>query len=139
MKAHPNELSDHGIVEANIELDFKIDKGPGIWRLNTNVLPSNYKFFETFLEQQTVNSANYDAIKQELRENLRNNCIAKSILSKHYRNDLQNALENDVDNNQQITKVIDDEDETNAEELLSTMKRGFNRLNEGTPWSQKLS
>ena len=56
--------------------------GPGIWRLINITFTSKYEFVETFLDQQTVNSANYDAFKQDLREDLRNICSTKSIRSK---------------------------------------------------------
>ena len=62
MKTHPIELSDHAIVDANLELDFKTEVGAGIWRMKNNILHSNYEFTETVLDQKTVNSANYDAI-----------------------------------------------------------------------------
>ena len=98
MKVHPIDMSDHSIVEANIEMEFEIDVGPGIWRLNNNILTSNYDFIREFLTSQTVNIHNYDAVKQKLRDHLRNICLTKSLLAKKYRNHLQNAL-NDEDEN----------------------------------------
>ena len=123
-------MSDHGIVEANIEMEFGIDVGPGIWRLNNNILPSKYDFIKDFLLGQTVSIHNYDAVKQKLRYHLRNICL-KSILSRQYRNHLESVLNSEHEGKNVIMHLMEAEDRKQTQELLRTMKHGLHKINEG--------
>ena len=131
LEVHPINMSVHGIVEANIEMEFEIDVGPGIWRLNNNILFSNYDFIKDFFTSQTTSIHNHDAVKQKLTDRLRNICLNKSILSKQYRHHLENELNSEHEDKNVIMHLMEAEDQKQTKELLGTMKHGLNKVNEG--------
>ena len=57
----PNTISDHDSVTTTIQINKKEPKGPGIWKLNTNILTQKdfKKIFETFWKNWQHEKNNY--------------------------------------------------------------------------------
>ena len=130
---HDVDLSDHAIVEAELGETDKEDTGPGVWRHNNNVLQSNYEFIQRFLNEENVSRDNYDAMKQKLRDNLRNICLTKSILEKQYMAHLKQRLSEQESDKNEIEKLIEEAEHKQCQEQLRTVKECFQRVADGKP------
>ena len=77
-------MSDHDILELSVHGETEIDIGPGYWRLNNNMLRSNYQPIQNLLT--TFDDSNdYDQQKQTLRDMSRDISIRKGMLESKYK------------------------------------------------------
>ena len=133
---HEIDLSDHAMVEAKLE-ENDIETGPGVWRLNNNILPANFGFIHDFLNQADDNPANYDATKQKLQDHLRNICLTKSILEKQYQAHLQQCLMSPESDLNEIKDLIEEAEHKTCKENLKTVEKCFQHVADGKPQQVK--
>ena len=127
-------LSDHQILCYQTFQEPQMDMGPGIWRLNNNILPNNKKTIEKRLENWSIE--NYDVSKQELREFLRNISIQKIRLETKYKQMLESQIEHLNISNQkrvelecQLRKIEREE----CRQILTCIQNNVKELQDGNP------
>ena len=142
-KVHQRDLSDHSVVQITLQQSHEIERGPGQWRLNNNILEVNRKVIHQHLVE-SMTDKNYDANKQKLRQTLRNICITRSLLNKLYKQNLESELQatNDEDTRMKLQMQLTEINNKQCQELLLTINKSVNEVCEGTPrevkkWAEK--
>ena len=133
ISCHKNNLSDHSWIEYDIASDLPTDWGPGMWRLNNNILPENYRLIEEQLSFYSTEC--YDICKQNLRNTLRSFAMNKKHLDNKYKNYVLENLNNcSSDDTKQINYwqcIISDIEKKECNEVLQSMKGHFKEVYEG--------
>ena len=58
---HDRDLSDHSILEIHLKAPFSMEIGPGVWRLNNNILDKNHKVISELIGSVLKLNISYDA------------------------------------------------------------------------------
>ena len=133
---HDRDLSDHSILEVFLKSPLSTDVGPGLWRLNNNVLEMNHNLIHNLIKSLQPLSITYDAKKQIIRDNLRSICINRNRVLKAHRENLNKSLLSDsvsaevIEDAKKQLEILDNEE---CAEILSTIKNSLKERYEGNP------
>ena len=124
-------MGDHDLLELSVHSETEIDIGPRYWRLNNNILRSNYLPIQNLLT--TFNDS--DQPKQTLRDMLRDISFRKQLLESKYKEPLETCLRTTTDLHLQNKnqEKIDEVEYKECAEIMACMKSIIKEVNEGLP------
>ena len=139
ISCHKNNLSDHSWIEYDIASTLPTDWGPGMWRLNNNILTENYRLIEEQLSSYSTDC--YDICKQNLRDTLRSIAINKKHLDNKYKfyvlENLNKCPSDDAEQMKYWQCLLSDIEKKECNEVLQSMKGHLKEIYEGKSESVK--